>query len=64
MSADQGRRLSVWYISKYLAPPGESTVGNRGYHIMRELAARGNDVSIITSTSNHLAVTPDPSTPH
>lgn len=46
----------IWYISKYLVPPGRGTVGTRGYRIMRELASRGDQIVLITSNSNHLAV--------
>lgn len=51
--------MRIWYISKYVTPPGSGSVGSRGYHLMRELAARGHDVTVITSTSNHLSDTPD-----
>lgn len=56
---DDAAPLRIWYISKYVSPPAHATVGSRGYRLMEELAKRGHDVSIITSTANHLADTPD-----
>ncbi len=50
--------LSIWYVSKYVAPPGLGTVGGRGYLLMKELASMGHKVTIITSDSNHLAKPP------
>ena len=47
--------ISIWYISKYLVPPGRGSVGTRGYRIMRELARRGDRAILFTSDSNHLA---------
>ena len=32
---------TIWYISKYVAPPQRDRVGGRGYELMRELAAAG-----------------------
>jgi len=49
---------SIWYVSKYVAPPGQGTVGGRGYLLMKELALMGHRVAIITSDSNQLAVPP------
>ena len=49
---------SIWYVSKYVAPPSCSTVGGRGYLLMKELALMGYKVSIITSDSNQLATPP------
>jgi glycosyltransferase involved in cell wall biosynthesis len=49
---------SIWYVSKYVAPPGLGTVGGRGYLLMKELASMGHKVTIITSDSNHLAKPP------
>jgi glycosyltransferase involved in cell wall biosynthesis len=49
---------SIWYVSKYVAPPGLGTVGGRGYSLMKELANMGYKVTIITSNSNHLAKPP------
>lgn len=58
MHAEQ-EPLRIWYVSKYVSPPAHATVGSRGYRLMQELAARGHDVTIVTSTANHLAETPD-----
>ena len=55
---------AIWYISKYVAPPGPSAVGSRGYQLMRKLASGGDQVAIITSDSNHLAVVPEMNSPH
>lgn len=49
---------SIWYVSKYVAPPGLGNVGGRGYLLMKELASMGHKVTIITSDSNHLAKPP------
>lgn len=45
----------IWYVSKYVAPPGSGTAGGRGYSLMKELARMGNKAVIITSDSNQLA---------
>jgi glycosyltransferase involved in cell wall biosynthesis len=50
--------MSIWYVSKYVAPPGSGTSGGRGYLLMKELAELGHQVSIITSDSNQLAAPP------
>lgn len=50
----------VWYVSKYVAPPGgPGGVGGRGYELMRELAAAGDECVIITSDANHLVAVPE-----
>lgn len=61
---DDSRPLRIWYVSKYVSPPAQATVGSRGYRLMQELAGRGHDVTIITSTANHLADTPVLKTPY
>lgn len=48
----------IWYVSKYVALPGESSAGGRGYLIMQELAQLGHTCVIITSDSNKLATVP------
>lgn len=48
----------IWYVSKYVAPPGSGTAGGRGYLLMKELAHMGHKVVIITSDSNQLAAPP------
>lgn len=55
---EQTAKASIWYISKYLAPPGPKSVGGRGFSIMREIAARGYPVTVFTSDANHLATPP------
>jgi glycosyltransferase involved in cell wall biosynthesis len=49
---------SIWYVSKYVAPPGSGTAGGRGYLLMKELTTMGHRVAIITSDSNQLADPP------
>lgn len=48
----------IWYISKYVTPPGKGSAGGRGYLLMREFNRLGYRTLIITSDSNHLAETP------
>lgn len=48
----------IWYVSKYVAPPGSGKVGGRGYLLMKELAEMGCKVVIVTSDSNQLAAPP------
>ncbi|GAA2912668.1 glycosyltransferase involved in cell wall biosynthesis [Microbacterium keratanolyticum] len=62
--AEASASKTIWYIAKYIAPPGPSTVGSRGYQLMRALVARGDQVALITSDSNHLAVVPEMATAH
>jgi glycosyltransferase involved in cell wall biosynthesis len=50
--------LTIWYVSKYVSPPGSGTAGGRGYLLMKELAHLGHRVLIITSDSNQLAAPP------
>lgn len=54
----------VWYVSKYVSPPGKGTVGGRGYLLMRELARLGERVVIITSDSNQLTQVPEMERPY
>ncbi len=49
---------TIWYVSKYVAPPGMGTTGGRGYLLMKEVADLGHRVVIITSDSNQLAAPP------
>lgn len=49
----------IWYISKYVSPPGRSSAGGRGFFLMREFARLGYRSVIITSDSNHLAEVPE-----
>lgn len=50
---------TIWYLSKYVAPPGGGGVGSRGYELMVELAALGHECVIITSDANHLTQVPE-----
>lgn len=54
----EATRGTVWYISKYLAPPAPKSVGSRGFYLMRELAEAGYTTTIFTSDANHLATPP------
>jgi glycosyltransferase involved in cell wall biosynthesis len=49
---------TVWYVSKYVAPPEGDSVGGRGYEIMRELAELGHHSVVVTSDANHLITSP------
>lgn len=48
----------IWYVSKYVAPPGKVGAGGRGYHLMREFARMGYRSVVITSDSNQLTEVP------
>jgi glycosyltransferase involved in cell wall biosynthesis len=48
----------IWYISKYVTPPGLGSAGGRGYMLMRELSKLKHNVLIITSDSNQLGSMP------
>lgn len=50
--------LNIWYVSKYVSPPGKGTAGDRGYILMKELALMGHNIALITSNSNQLAEPP------
>lgn len=54
----------VWYISKYVAPPGKGGAGGRGYLLMKEFARLGYRSIIITSDSNRLAEVPSLDRPY
>lgn len=47
--------INIWYVSKYVSPPGKGAVGSRGYFLMKELALMGHNIALIISNSNHLA---------
>lgn len=53
-----GAGLSVWYISKYVIPPGCGAVGTRGFFLLREMTRTGHASVLINSDSNHLADIP------
>jgi glycosyltransferase involved in cell wall biosynthesis len=54
---------AIWYISKYVTPPGTAKVGARGFLILREFIRAGHKAVLITSDSNHLATPPKLHTP-
>ena len=54
----------IWYISKYVAPPGKGSAGGRGYLLMKEFARHGYRSVIITSDSNQLAEVPSLDEPY
>lgn len=49
---------TIWYLSKYVTPPGAAKVGARGFLLLREFAKLGHKSVLITSDSNHLAAPP------
>ena len=57
-------RKCIWYVSKYVAPPGKGSVGGRGYLLMKEFARLGFDAVIITSDSNQLTQVPSLDQPY
>jgi len=50
---------TIWYISKYVAPPQGDAAGGRSWELMRELAALGHRCVLITSDANHLVEVPE-----
>lgn len=46
--------MNIWYISKY-ATPSKYYFGTRHFYLAEEWTKNGNDISIITSNSSHLA---------
>lgn len=53
------RKPCIWYVSKYVAPSTQTSVGGRGYLIMREIARMGYKAVVITSDSNQLVDVPE-----
>jgi len=49
----------IWYISKYVVPPDESTIGGRGYMLLRELANSGYKCLIFASDASEYSSVPD-----
>lgn len=49
---------TVWYISKYFAPPTENSPGGRGFLLLKEMAAQDIHVTAIISDSNNLIDVP------
>ncbi len=54
----------IWYVSKYVAPPGKCSAGGRGYLLMKEFARLGCRSVIITSDSNQLTQVPSLDQPY
>ena len=54
---------TIWYISKYVTPPGVAKVGARGFLLLREFVQMGHRALLITSDSNHLANVPKLTSP-
>lgn len=54
----------IWYVSKYVAPPGKGSAGGRGYLLMKEFARLGYRSVIITSDSNQLVQVPSLDRPY
>ena len=52
------KKYSVWYISKYISPPTENSIGGRGFLLMKELSKINYILTIITSNSSELWQTP------
>jgi len=52
-------RECIWYISKYVVPPDESTTGGRGYMLMRELVKSGHKCLIFASDASEYSTVPD-----
>lgn len=49
---------TIWYISKYVAPPYAAKVSSRGFSILSELVKKGCNCTLFTSDSNHLITAP------
>lgn len=49
---------TIWYISKYFAPPTDSSVGSRGWLLLKEFVNKGYRPVVITSDSNNLVELP------
>lgn len=49
---------TIWYISKYVAPPYAAKVSSRGFSILSELVKKGCCCTLFTSDSNHLIAAP------
>lgn len=49
---------TIWYVSKYVAPPQFARVSSRGFYLLREFSSLGHKAVLITSNSNHLAIAP------
>jgi glycosyltransferase involved in cell wall biosynthesis len=50
---------TLWYISKYFAPPDDNSFGSRGWLLMKQFANKGYKPVVITSDSNNLVEIPE-----
>ena len=50
---------SIWYISKYVAPPGYGTGSLRGFYLIKGLKKYGISPLLITSDANHFIKPPE-----
>lgn len=50
--------MNIWYISKYASIPNFAKIPSRLFYIAKESKKLGNDITFITSDSNHLASFP------
>ncbi len=54
--------MNIWFISKYASIPNYAKIPSRLFYIARESRKLGNNITFITSDSNHLASFPKTST--
>lgn len=52
------KQKTIWYISKYIAPPTAAKVGARGFFLLEEFVKNGCRAILFTSDSNHLVSPP------
>ncbi len=50
--------MNIWFISKYASPPQYAKAPSRLFFLAREVRKLGNDVTLITSDSNHFTNIP------
>ena len=50
--------MNILFISKYATPPNFAKSSSRPFSLCREFQKNGNDVTIITSDSNHFGQFP------
>lgn len=53
--------MNIWLISKYASPPKYTKAPSRLFFLAREFVKQGNEVTLITSDSNHFANYPQTS---
>jgi glycosyltransferase involved in cell wall biosynthesis len=49
---------TIWYISKYIAPPYAARVSTRGFNLLKQFVNAGHRSVLITSDSTHVAEPP------